>query len=239
MSTFSVVRVPKVHEAIASQLEAKILDGFYKEGQALPSERDLMEQLGVGRPAVREAMLSLERSGLVKLSNGERARVCRPTATTVALSLSTSVKMLMTTEEGIRNLQAIRQIFEVALARKAAKDASASQLARLEAALLKNEAALGNDVEFERTDVAFHYEIALIAGNPLISGLHESLVGWLADQRTVALRQSHFDEQALSRHRAIFQAIVHRDPDRAEAAMQDHLESVVHAFWGQRHSSSP
>ena len=44
-------------------------------GDALPSERELMREFGVGRPAVREALFHLRSMGLIELRSGERARV--------------------------------------------------------------------------------------------------------------------------------------------------------------------
>ncbi|MBL8671940.1 MAG: GntR family transcriptional regulator, partial [Alphaproteobacteria bacterium] len=69
----------KVSEEVASRLEALIRDGTLAAGDSLPAERTLMQTFGVGRPAVREALFSLKRMGLVELRNGERARVTLPT----------------------------------------------------------------------------------------------------------------------------------------------------------------
>jgi len=227
----SPIKRRKVHEDIAAQLEELISSGALKEGDSLPSERMLMERFAVGRPAVREAMLTLERGGLLRLSSGERATVVRPTAANVLDAFSASVRVTMATEEGMRNFQAARRLFEVTLVRNAARVASAQQIEDLRAALKKNKDAIGDLQEFEKTDVAFHFEIARIDGNPLIAGLHEALVGWLTEQRTVSLRGADVDRQAYRFHKRVFDAIAARDPDKAEAAMVEHLDSVVATFW--------
>jgi hypothetical protein len=49
----SVVRVPKAGEMIAAQLRRQIVTGQLHEGQALPSETELMTQYGVSRPTLR------------------------------------------------------------------------------------------------------------------------------------------------------------------------------------------
>lgn len=229
--SISPVRRRKVHEDIAAQLEHLITSGALQEGDSLPAERTLMAQFAVGRPAVREAMLTLERGGLLRLSSGERATVSRPTTATVLDGLSASVRVAMATDEGMRNFQAARSLFEVALARNAAQHATPEQIDGLRDALRRNKDAIGKAQEFERTDVAFHYEIARIVGNPLFVGMHEALVGWLTEQRTVSLRDANMDRKAYRFHKTIFEAIEAHDPDQAERAIDEHLKAVVAAFW--------
>ncbi len=231
LTLLSPVKKRKVHEDIAAQFEALIASGALREGDTLPAERELMEMFSVGRPAVREALLALERSGLLRLSNGERARVSRPTTASVVDGLSASVRVVMAQDEGMRNFQAARTMFEVTLVRHAAQHATPEQIKCLSAALKRNHEAMGKLSEFEKTDVAFHYEIALIVGNPLFSGMHEALVGWLTEQRRVSLRDAAADQEAYDYHLAIFDAIAAHDADRAEAAMRQHLDSVVAVYW--------
>src|SRR6516165_9666606 len=74
------IRRRKLYEEVAARIEEMIHGGRYSAGDQLPSERELMEEMGVGRSAVREAMLSLQKMGLVVVRSGERARVTVPTA---------------------------------------------------------------------------------------------------------------------------------------------------------------
>ena len=52
-------------ETVAGKLAASLLDGSLSPGSQLPSERDLMNQLGVSRSTLREALKSLEESRLI------------------------------------------------------------------------------------------------------------------------------------------------------------------------------
>jgi DNA-binding FadR family transcriptional regulator len=104
--------------------------------------------------------------------------------------------------EGMRYFQQVRTLFESALAEEAAWDGTQDDVAALDKALLANEAAIGNDACFMRTDVKFHVTIATIPGNPLAE--------WLLDQRSVSLR--HPGTQGLPSHRRIFEAIKAKDP---------------------------
>ena len=72
-----------------------IREGRFVPGDQLPSEKEIMEELGVGRSTVREAMLVAAENGLVDLSSGERARVTTPTATALVDELSGAARLLL------------------------------------------------------------------------------------------------------------------------------------------------
>jgi GntR family transcriptional repressor for pyruvate dehydrogenase complex len=229
--TLTVVRRRKLYEEVASRLEASIHEGRYSPGDRLPSERQLMQHFGVGRPAVREALFALQRMGLVAISSGERAKVTRPTPQAMFESLSGTARHLLATAEGIRHFQEARTFFEVGLARYAAERAGKADIAALEAALADNAAAIGNAAAFERTDVAFHYVLALIPRNPIFTAIHQAIVAWLTEQRHVTLQRGGQNEIAYKAHKQVFEAIAARDADRAEKVMRGHMEQVVKTYW--------
>lgn len=225
-----IIRRPKVHEEVAARLEESFLAGDFAVGSQLPSERALMERFGVGRPAVREALLSLEKMGLVAISNGERARVTRPTPEALVQQLSGAARSLLARPAGQETFQQARLFFETGLARQAANCASDEDLVRLRAALDDNAAALGDSEAFERTDVAFHFVLAEIARNPIFTALHHAIAEWLIDQRRVTLRVPGADRRAFRWHKEIHDAIADGAPDRAESAMRRHLEEVAGSY---------
>jgi GntR family transcriptional repressor for pyruvate dehydrogenase complex len=223
----------KLHDEVAAQLEALILSARLGEGDALPSERALMEHFGVGRPAVRQALLTLERAGLVRVANGERARVARPTANGLIETLSAPVRLLLGEPQNVRHLQQARLFFEGGIARHAAAAADSAQRARIEAAWQVNRAALPDPASFSRTDVAFHGEIAAVAVNPIIAALGEAMLGWLTEQRTTTSVSRASRERTVQEHRAILDAILAGDGDAADAAMRAHLTSVTDTYWAE------
>lgn len=227
------IRRRRLYQDVADHLEQMIRDNRLKEGEALPSERELMEQFQVGRPAVREALLSLQKAGLVAVSNGERARVTRPDASHFIGELSSAARVFLSGPDGIRHFQQARLTLEVALARHAAREGNAADIARIAGALERNRRALGDIEEFEKSDVAFHYEIVLVARNPLFNGVHQAVVQWLTEQRDVSLRASRAKADAFAFHERIYEAIAAHDCDAAEVAMREHLESVAAFYWQQ------
>src|SRR5690242_7335198 len=140
----TTIRRRRLYEDVASGLEAMIRDGALSAGDALPSERDLTQQFGVGRTAVREALFHLQKMGLIELRSGERAKVTRPTPEVVVDSLAGAARHMLTEPDGIRKFQDARTFFEVGLARHAAKHATESDLRALAEALDHNRQCIGD-----------------------------------------------------------------------------------------------
>lgn len=206
-----------------------IRDGEFAEADRLPSERDLMRHFGVGRPSVREALLHLSKMGLVEVRSGERARVTRPTPQFVIDALAGPARHMLAAPDGIRNFQHARIFFEVGLARNAALRATKEDITAFEEALEANRQSIGDLKRFERTDVDFHYTLALMMRNPIFTAIHDALAEWLLEQRHTTLATGE-DVKAYEAHRAIFEAVAAKDPDRSERAMRDHLEYVARRY---------
>jgi GntR family transcriptional regulator, sialic acid-inducible nan operon repressor len=221
----------KLFEQVAAHLEREILNGTLKPGDRLPPERDLQARFGVGRPAIREALITLQRSGLVEIGNGAPARVARPTVEGVVAGMSPAVQQMLSSADGQRQLQGVRLFMEVGLVRHAAGNATADDLSELEAALEANRKTIGNVRGFIETDVAFHFTFARIMRNPAFVALHDAMSTWLLQQRQIALMEPGEDRRGYEAHARIYQAVRSRDPDLAETAMREHLASGWVAFW--------
>jgi GntR family transcriptional regulator, sialic acid-inducible nan operon repressor len=225
-----VIRRRKIHEDVAERLERAIFDGVYRPGEQLPSERELMDSLQVGRTAVREALLLLDTMGLIRLTPGERARVARPTAEEVIDHVSGAARQFLAAPGGQEAFMEARRVFESAVARHAAEVATAADIDRLAAALDDNRAAHAHMATFERTDVAFHLTLTEIGGNPIFPALHRAILGWLALQRRVTLRVPGAVDLALAHHQSIFEAVARRDPEGAWTAMEAHLHDAARVY---------
>jgi GntR family transcriptional regulator, sialic acid-inducible nan operon repressor len=225
------IRRRKLYEEVAARIEAKIRAGGYAAGDFMPAEREIMEQFGVGRSTVREALLSLEKMGLITIRSGERARIATPTPRVLIKELSGAARLLLAQKKGVDHFQDARLLLETGLARLAALRASPSHLAALAAALAANRRAIGNPEESLRTDVAFHYAIAASTGNPIFTSLHDGVVEWLTEQRDISLRVPAAARDAYAAHERIYNAIAGRNPLEAQAAMQDHLDQVARYYW--------
>src|SRR5258707_997034 len=145
----AAVRRRKLYEEVADQLERLIADGEFAAGDQLPSERELMRQFGVGRPAIREALFHLRKMGLVQIRSGERARGTRPPPQVVPAALPGPARHMIAAPGGVRDFQDARTFFEVGLARHGALHASEEDLASFEAALEANRQSIGDLKRFQ------------------------------------------------------------------------------------------
>ncbi|WP_054179038.1 transcriptional regulator NanR [Trabulsiella odontotermitis] len=225
----------KLSEMVEEELEQMIRRREFAEGEQLPSERELMAFFNVGRPSVREALAALKRKGLVQISNGERARVSRPSADTIISELSGMAKDFLSHPGGIAHFEQLRLFFESSLVRYAAENATPAQIDQLAKALELNNQSLDDNVLFIRSDVDFHRVLAEIPGNPIFMAIHVALLDWLIAARPKVPDQELHEHNYVSyqQHVAIVDAIRHRDPDEADRALQTHLNSVSatwHAF---------
>lgn len=219
------IRRSKLHELVTQKLEDMIRSGELKPGDRLPSERDLMAAFNIGRPAVREAFLSLENKGLIITENGRRASVRRPTVDNVFSTLNSIVGIIIDNRQSLQNLFDARMFIEVAMARNAAKEIDERRLAELKEALEANKRAIGNRELFMQTDVQFHRVLFLVSDNPIFEAVHKALVSWLMDRWGRIVRDESTETLAYQGHLQVYKAIARRDPDAAEKAMRKHLSS--------------
>lgn len=216
------MRRRKLYEEVRRQLLDLINSGSV--GQPLPSERELMERLGVGRPAIREAMQSLETIGLIEIRQGERARVAEPSVGRMVDQVSETMKHLLAhSPASLENLKEARATFEHQMARLAARRGSAADMKRLEDILAEQALAVADPPRFRTLDGRFHREIAAISGNPIFTALIDALFRWLTDFHADLVSVPGLEQLTLKEHRAILDALSAGDAEAAGVAMADHL----------------
>lgn len=222
--TFLAVPRRKLRDGVLLQLLEAIERGVYQPGAELPSERELMAQMGVGRPAVREALIKLEQRGLIAIAHGRRARMLHSEISGAAASddriALAMARILDSAAASADELKEARMLFETAMVRLAAERATPAGIARLKRALADNRRAIPSGEAFVATDMALHRTIAALAGNALCAAVGEVLFGWLANYR---VRMVHVEGANLLSHDE-HARIVARDPAGAAAAVAAHLD---------------
>jgi len=214
----------KLYQDVLDRLMARIRSGAIPPNAHLPSERELMEEYGVGRPAVREALQALERSGIVEIAHGERARVVVPTAEQLIAQFAGGAMHLLRTQPGtLDHLKEVRVFLETGTARLAAERATEEDVARLRLAVATHRASMVDLDRFIELDMAFHREIAAISRNPIFPAIVEALFGWAREYYQALVRAPGAEELTLAEHARIVDAIAAHDAEAAATAMHAHL----------------
>lgn len=213
-------------DAIIEQLEQQIISGALPNGSTLPAERDLMRQYLASRTVVREAITALSSRGLIENRPRFRPVVRKPDFQNMLNAIDSSMKHLLSQNAGVKNLYESRIFVERMLVRDAATSARKSDVENLTIALSNNKKAIKNSPEFYATDMAFHAVLYRIPDNPIFPALHNSYTTWLEPIWMKMPRSTERNLMNYLSHEAIYDAILARDPNNAEAALVRHLNAA-------------
>lgn len=213
-----VARRGAVAEVLA-QLQAEITGGEYKLDERLPSESELCKKFGVSRPVVREALGSLQALGFT---------AAQPGIGTFVVSDRVRAPLLLG-RYSPANVREVRRCIEVPAIRLAAERRTDRDIGEMAAILARMEDA-DNPARRNQLDATFHIAIARASGNPLIVKIVEELRSVLEEHSLAAARAPYRRRAAAEEHRAIYDAIVDRDPDAAAAAVEAHLVAAERSF---------
>jgi GntR family transcriptional regulator, sialic acid-inducible nan operon repressor len=218
------VQKKKLYVEVLDRIMAAISTSEFPPGSQLPSEKELMGMIGVGRPAIREAMQALQQMGLIRISHGERARVINPTPDVIVAQISAAmIMMLSTNPRGLEELKEIRLLLESGLVRMATRRASARDLDRLGETLRELKDARGNNLRFVAADMHFHALIAEMSGNSMIAAVSKGMLDWLSRFKRDLVSVKGAERLTIEEHERILKAIVSGDADAAGKAMEDHI----------------
>jgi GntR family transcriptional repressor for pyruvate dehydrogenase complex len=213
--------VDKVEQALAA-LHEYIVDGRLEPGTELPSESEMVEQIGVSKFVMREALRVAQSQGLVEISQGRRTRVAdisiKPAAGLMNLALKRSNDLLLELTEARRSV-------EISMVRLAAVRRNDAQVEAMEETLATMENHQEDLLVCVEKDIEFHEIMAQATGNRVFAMIHDSIAELLSESRRETMLRSGVDTP-VAEHRRILAAIKDKDPEQAVAAMSAHLDTA-------------
>jgi DNA-binding FadR family transcriptional regulator len=222
----------KLYQEVLDRLITAISTAEFPPGSQLPSERELMSMIGVGRPSIREAMLSLQQMGLIKISHGERARVINPTPDVIVDQISAAMIMLLANNQrGLDELKEARLMLEAGLVRLATRNATARDLDLLQVSIRELQEARGDQQRFIAADMSFHGIIADMSGNSLIAAVTKGMLDWLSRFKRDLVSVRGKERLTIEEHERIYKAIANGDAEGAGQAMHDHISRGNKLYW--------
>lgn len=214
----------RVPQRVADQVVALIESGHHETGARLPGERELCENFGVSRAALREAIRVLEQKGLIEVRQGRGMFVARRGLPAALGAISEQLQQeALTFEEIVESrLHLEAHIVHLAAQRRTERDLEA--MLRTHAAM---EAAMEDAATFLELDLRFHGEIARTSKNRLNELWLQPIMQVMIMTRRgiVALRPVR--QRVLKCHEAILEAIREGDPDQARIALHGHIDQFV------------
>lgn len=218
--------IQNAHKSVIEKIQQMIIDGTLTVGDRLPPERELTEQLGVGRPALREALKALEILGLIESRHGSGNYVVNHVQESSFKPLSISFLLNNGSPSDVLDMRYCLECFAVRIAAAKADEKDIHHLN----SLMDNMKAADNAADKAAADRDFHFEIVKISDNLLFRNTLESISFLMDNFIEHSLQLSYFGQDSVENvyreHLAIINAISSHNADAAETAMKKHLSRI-------------
>lgn len=217
---------PKRATVIAQRIVREIREGKLRAGDQLPAEKDMLVTYGVGRNTLREALRVLELQGVIALRPGRGGGpvVAMPDSRHLASTLALLMQFAQTP---FRSVVETRMYLEPLTAELCAARADAALAAEIRDSVDRMASSLADEEVFLFENQRFHDLVAQGGGNPVFAYLHNSL-DWITDGSALGVHYPAKSRRTvLDHHESICAAIEQHDPERARAAMREHLEQTL------------
>lgn len=219
-------------QRVAEAIKQWVMDEGWQPGQRLPSESELIARFGMAKGTIREAIRILEAQGLVASRTGPGGGVFVHRVSE-ARAIALLGNYFYFADLSLDDIYQLRSLLEPELAAGLAGRLSEAQLARLEAAIAASAPpAVDPDDEAARhaASLAFHAELAAMAGNPLLGFVIRFLAEMLGEVTVARGLHSATDpalwERGLACQTELVAALRAGDAERARAVLREHMATA-------------
>ena len=206
-----MIKRQQLVEQVIEHLSEAISSGAYNIGARLPAEPLLMEELGVGRSTLREAVRVLAHSGVLEVRQGNGTYVR-------AISASDEPLAQQLRRARLREVQEVRRSLEIEVVRLAARRRQDADIARIGECLnsRKEAAGRGDLAAALDADMAFHCAIAESGGNAVFTDLYRTFALTLREALAMQWESENSKPpETESLHVRLLDAIANRDEEAA------------------------
>ena len=198
---------------VFQSIREDILSGRYEQNTEL-KEAAIGAELGVSRTPVREALRQLELEGLVTIIPNRGAYVN------------------MITAKDVQDIYVIRSMLEGLCARWATQSITEEQLDSMEETLCLSEyhTSKKNYEKLYELDSLFHEQLYEAGGSRILNHILSDFHDYVKMVRKATISTSSRSVTSTEEHRAIFEAIKEKDPDKAEALAKEHVKHTIESI---------
>ena len=212
--------IKNVHGNTVDHLGEAIVAGRYAAGGSIPPEPVLCEELGVSRTVIREAVKSLVAKGLLTTGPKVGTRVQAEEqwnwfdADVIVWQTKAGLSV-----DFLQDLQDLRRVIEPAAVRIAAERATTQDIELVETAYAGMKDAIEHGGDYVRHDLAFHQGLLRACHNRMLVQMSKALGALLRTSFEISTTRKDGPSSSLPLHRAVLDAVIAREPARAEQAI--------------------
>jgi GntR family transcriptional repressor for pyruvate dehydrogenase complex len=201
------------------------IDGL-PAGTRLPTEPELMEQMSVGRSAVREALSGLALLGVVEIRQGQGVF-----ATGRASAVAAQEEIGAAFKNGVtRDLLEVRMAVEVEVARRAAERRTDKDLKTLERLIAEEEKAISDGGDPSKPGAQFHLALADASHNEVLTGIVRSFFRLMTERVPTIYTLDGFPTWEIEQHKGLVEAIEASDEKLAAERMGAHVAAMARHY---------
>jgi GntR family transcriptional repressor for pyruvate dehydrogenase complex len=233
MYSFKAIKKASLSQQIEEDIKNAIASQIYKPLEKLPSERDLVKQFNVSRTTIREALMSLQRSGLILVKRGVHAGAyvaeINPRPITENLRDLSNFGLI-----NFVHLIEARLYIEPEAARIAAVCRTDKDIEMLNDLLEKAEASSKTSSKEARLiNIRFHVEVAKVTQNPIIIFISESITQVystvLVEMTKTKLSKADILKN-IDAHRYLLESIIERNGEQAFERTKNHILGLYRIY---------
>lgn len=223
--TFRVVRTMDTAEMIADQITQMIEQGELRPGDRLPSEAELVAQLGVGRSSVREAKRVLAAKGIIEGGAGRGVYIAQPGASAATAKAEPGAEpsppgpAVLLAQEATADLLVVRHLLEEQIVELAVRHASEADLANM-AVTLARMAAAASPEQAALDGVEFQMQLATATHNHALARLYGAVVETVARKLPAGARERTDLQEETRELRALYDFVRRRERKKARRLLR-------------------
>jgi GntR family transcriptional repressor for pyruvate dehydrogenase complex len=208
---------------VVRKIISQIATGEYRQAQRLPAERKLCESFGVSRGTLREALMDLERMGVIAIRPGSGSYVknIRPS------NLSRDVLPPRFSKMSLDDALVARKAIELAAIELACKRITRKQLGQLELLVNQMDEAIDDLPEFIKQDMRFHETLVQLGGNAALVTAFEAIWEYHQYSQIFSSSSDEGEEMAQTYHKKIVRALGNKNRSKAIKALRDHFDHML------------
>lgn len=212
---------PQLVDETIQRLRSRLASGEFKVGDKIPPESVLIEQLGIGRTTLREAVRVLEHEGLLVVRQGS--------GTYLRSVEEAGILSVRLRQARVLEVLEVRRALELEITRLAAIYRTEAALAAIGEALdrMRRSFEAADESSFLDADMEIYRILAAETRNSILIEIHTSFSNALRLALTQVVAVPGVMQNCLGRHEQLYEAIFARDGDLAEAIARAHLERLT------------